>query len=179
MGAGNDLGDDRLAVGLDRLQLQASIVDQKPMPDLDGFENFLVRQLHARRIAQLRLVVERENIAGLELDLAVGKLANAQLGPLDVAKNADRAPDLLFDIANAADEIAHDLVARMAHIDAEQVCTRLVELSDHGLVGGGRTEGRQDFDFALASHWLVPSVLSGVALGAVVGDSGGAGVSES
>jgi hypothetical protein len=94
-----------------------------------------MRQVHALVVAGLRVVVERECLAGFEFDRAVLELADAQLGALKIGENADRPADFFLDLAQACHQLAHELVARMAHIDAEHVRTGLEQPLDHDLVG--------------------------------------------
>ena len=122
------------------------------MTGLNGFQNFRMRKIDARVVAGLVLVVERKGLADLELFRAVLELADAQLGSLQVAQNADRTARALLDRADALDQRAHELVARMAHIDTEKVRTGLVELLDHVLFGRGGTERGKNLDLAKSFH---------------------------
>ncbi len=159
---GNNGRDDALAVALLGAQSELAVIDQQAMAGLDRFENFRMRQEDARVVAGRILIVERKRLAGLEIDLALGKLADAQLGTLQVSENADRTTTAAFDGANALDQRAHQIMAGMAHVDAEQVCPGLMKLLDHLLGGGSRTERCEDFDFSVSSHQFWLSWLPGV-----------------
>jgi hypothetical protein len=94
-----------------------------------------MRQEHAGVVAQRFIVVEGEDLAGNEVDLALGELADAQLWSLQIGENADRAAHFLFDIAQAAHEFAHEIMAGMAHVDAEHVGTGFEQFANHRFVG--------------------------------------------
>ena len=66
-----------------------------------------MRQIDARRVAGLRIVVEREGLAERQLLLAVGEFADAQLRSLQVGEDADRPADRFLDGADAADQRPH------------------------------------------------------------------------
>ena len=117
-----------------------------------------MRQMHARGVAGLVPVVQNEGLSNLQRDLALGELADAQLRPLKVGENADRPPHALFDGPDTLDQIAHQVMAGMAHIDAEDVGAGLVHLADHLLGGGGGPQCRQNLDPARALHCPFPSV---------------------
>ncbi|MNL37311.1 hypothetical protein D3C87_1594520 [compost metagenome] len=136
--------------------MQLAVVDQQAMAGLDRFEDFRMRQENAGAVTGLVLVVEGKGLTDLEVDLAVSKLADAQLRALQVAENADRTAAARFDGADALHQRAHHLVARMAHVDTEQIGPCLVQLLDHLLVGGRRSERGEDFDFSVPLHqfWL-------------------------
>ena len=114
-----------------------------------------MRQVDALRVSGLRIVVQSEGLAGLQRLLAVGELADAKLGTLQIGEDADRTADRLFHRADARDQRAHQLVVGVAHIDAEHVGTRLEQFLQHGLVGRGRTDRCEYLDLAAASHGLV------------------------
>ena len=137
-------------------------VDQQAVARLDRFQNFRMRKENAGVVAGRVLIVERKGLAGLQIDLAFGKLANAQLGTLQVSENTDRAAATAFDGANALNDRTHHIMAGMAHVDAEQVCAGFMKLLDHLLRRGGRPERGEDFDFSVASHQFWLSWLPGV-----------------
>src|SRR5690606_35563865 len=56
---------------------------------------------------------------------------------------------------------AHHVMAGMAHVDAKKICARLVQLLDHLLFGGGRTQRSEDLHFAVALHQFWPSCVLG------------------
>ena len=103
------------------------------MTGFDGFQNFWMRQVNARGVAGGRVIVEREGLSRLKFDCAVGEGADAQLRALKVGQNADRAPNLLFHIADARYQRAHQLVIGMAHIDAEDIGAGFEQFTDFRL----------------------------------------------
>ncbi len=90
------------AVALFGAQMQLAVVDQQAMARLHRFEDFGMRQEHAGGVAGLVAVVEREGLAGRQVDLAIGELADAQLRALQVGQNADRPAGARLDGADAA-----------------------------------------------------------------------------
>jgi hypothetical protein len=129
-------------------QLQPAIVDQKPVSGLNGLENFRMRKIDPVHIAREILVIKREGLARLQRHRAFGKLADPQFRPLKVCQDADRTSAVFLHCTDAADQGAHQLMARMAHVDAEQIRARLVELLDHRLVRRRRSERGEDFYIA-------------------------------
>ena len=137
--------------------MQAAIVDQQPMARLDRLQNLRMRQVDARGIAGLGIVVQREGLPDRQRFAAAEELADPQLGPLQVRQDADRPPDGGLYRADALDQGAHGIVVGMAHIDAEDIRAGLEEAADHRLLGRSRTERGEDLDLAAASHGvLVP-----------------------
>ncbi len=160
--AGNDRGDDALAIGLFGAQMQLAIVDEQAMAGLHRFEDLRMRKIDAAAVAGHVAVVERECLADLELDLAFGELSDAQLRPLQIGEDADRTAAARLDHTDPLDQRAHDLMACMAHVDTEQIGPRLVQLLNHLLVGRCRPERREDFDFPVPSHQFWLSCVPGV-----------------
>ena len=94
-----------------------------------------MRQMHARRVAERRIVVQREDLAWAQRDAAFGELADAQLRPLQVGEYADRPAELFLDLAYTADQCLHRGMVGVAHVDAEDVGACLEQLPDRLLVG--------------------------------------------
>ncbi len=151
-GAGNNSGDDALAVALLSAQMQLAVVDQQAVARLDRFENFRMRQENAGVVAGRIVVVQREGLAGNEINLGFGKFTDAQLGTLQVGQNADGTTVTAFNGANTLNQRPHHVVARMAHVDAEEIGAGQMQLFDHCLVGRGGAESCKNFDFAVTLH---------------------------
>ncbi len=162
LGAGNDRRDDALAVALFGAQCELAVIDQQAVARLDRFEDFRMRQEDTGCVAGRVIVVEREGLAGLQIDLGVGKLADAKLRALQVGQNADRAAGARLDRADALDQRAHQVMACMAHVDAENVGTGLVQLLDHRFFAGGGAERGEDFYFSVTLHQFWLSCVPGV-----------------
>ena len=96
--------------------------------------------------------VEREGLALGQHDRAFGKLADAQLGALEIDKNADRVTHDALHGANFGHGIAHHVMAGMAHIDAENVGPGADEFLDDLWVVGGRPERGEDLYAARSFH---------------------------
>ena len=151
-GAGLDL-HGRLGAGrLGDPELHLAVVEQQPMSGLERGEDFGVRQMNALPRAGRRLRIEDEDVARRDLDLALGKSADPELRPLQVGENPDRPADVFLDLANGRDQRAEPRMVGVAHVDAEDVRTRLEEAPYRRLFRGSRTEGRKDLDLARAPH---------------------------
>src|SRR5690606_19657127 len=98
------------------------------------------------------VAVQRELLAGNEVDGAFGKLPHAQLGTLQVDQDAQGMIKALLDIADALDSLAQHVVAGMAHIDAEHVRTGLGQFLDHLFLVACGPEGGDDLRASHASH---------------------------
>ncbi len=125
-------------------QAHAAIVEQQPVADFERREDFRMGQLDARRIAGLGRAVEDEALAERQVDGRLGEGADAQLGSLQVDEDADRVAFLGLDRADGRHQLAHEVVAGVAHVDAEHVRARAEQLRDHRLVGRGGSEGGED-----------------------------------
>lgn len=160
--ARDDGRHDALAVTLLGLEMQLAVIDQQAVARLHRFQDFRMGQVDAVRVAGGIVVVERKRLAGLELDGGVGELADTELRALKVGENADRATAGGLDIADALNQRTHQVMAGMAHVDAEKIGPGFVQLPDHRLVGRGGTKRGEDLYFAVALHqfWLswVPDV---------------------
>ena len=69
-------------------------------------------------------------------DRVVAEGADPQLRALQIDQDADRPAVLGLDLTDQPDELAHALVARMAHVDAEDVGAGLEQRGDHVPAGG-------------------------------------------
>ena len=137
---------------LDDMHAQLAVVDQHRMAGPQGFEDFRMGQMHACHVARLRVGVEHESGAVLQIHPAFSKSANAQLGPLQVGENADGAAEFLLQPANRLDTLMQHLVAGMAHVDAKHIDAGLKQALHHGAVLRGGSEGRQNLDATQPSH---------------------------
>src|SRR5690606_11871353 len=117
---------------------------------------FRMWQQDARGIAGSGIGIEPEGLSRLQRDLAALDLADAQLRPLEIAENADRAAGLLLDGADAPDELLHVRVRGVAHIDAERVGAGQEQFPDPALRRRRRSQRRENLDLAAASHGVPP-----------------------
>src|SRR5262249_5266942 len=108
-----------------------------------------------------------------ELHGAFRERADPEFGSLQVDQDADRPAVAGLDIADVGDELAHLVVRRVAHVDAEDVGAGLEQLADHRAVRRSRAQCRQDLDTAQAPHFLVPGGV-GATAGGRAGGLGGA-----
>ena len=108
-----------------------AVVDQQRVARLDGGEDFRMRQVHARGVAGRCVGVEHEGVAGFHRHRAAGERADPQLRPLQIDQDADRPAGVALDRADHAHQLAHALLAGVAHVDAEDVGAGLEQLRDH------------------------------------------------
>ena len=83
-------------------ELQAAVVEQQDVARLDVLRQILVVEADAFLVAELAVGVEDEAVADDQRDLAVVELADADLRALQVAEDADRAPEPLAAISRTA-----------------------------------------------------------------------------
>ena len=129
-------------------QDQLAVVEQQPRTRFDCGEDFLVRQLDTGRVAGRRIAVEDEGAAGLQHDLALGELADAQLRALKIGQDGGRAAEPFFQAADRLDQRDLRLLIAMAHIDPEGIGARLEQGGDRLGIAAGRAERGEDADFA-------------------------------
>ena len=152
--AGHDLRDGAVRLRLDDPQRKLAVVEEHHMARLERAENFRMRQMHARPIPLRRIGIEGEALAARELDTVAGEGADAQLGTLEVGKDADRPIEAFLELADGEDPFAHRLAGGMAHVDTEHVDARAEKLAHRGRILGCRPERRDDLDAAAAPHFV-------------------------
>ncbi len=84
----------------------------------------------------------------------IGKDANAQLRPLKIGQNGDRAASIGLDLTD--DGMARGLLGMgaVAHVQAEHIGPCLKQRADHFIVAGGRAQSGHDLYVPKASHAL-------------------------
>jgi hypothetical protein len=92
---------------------------------LDRLEDFRVRDRHFLRLAALFAQHQTNAFTLLQHARTAQELAKPDLGTLQVAEDADRPLDLLRQGAQISDHLAQHVVPGVAHIDTENVHTRL------------------------------------------------------
>jgi predicted N-formylglutamate amidohydrolase len=127
-----------------------------------------VGQLHAARVAGVGSRSKRKDAPSSRLvTLAIGEAAAAQFRTLQVGEDRDGAADILFHLPDRGVAGADLVMAAMAHVQAEHIGPRLVELADHVVAFGRGPEGRDDLDPGaagvtgyLADALQAPAILS-------------------
>jgi len=152
LGAGDHAAADEALPGLDGLELQAAVIDQKTVAGLNGGENLRVRKIDPRRVAGLRIVVQDEFLADFQRNLPVCEGAHAQFGSLKVGQDADGTLNAALDVADALHQSAHQVVVGVTHVDAEDIRAGLIQLLDHRLIGRGRPKRGDDLDLSATLH---------------------------
>ena len=122
------------------------------MTGLDRLENLGVRQVHLPEAAERLAADEADDVPFRDADGAGFEFADAELGPLQIDEDADRAGELGFDLADDGVCVANHLGRGVTHIDAEHVRSGLEQRADLFFVVGGRTERGDDLDPAVAPH---------------------------
>jgi hypothetical protein len=114
---------DDCGVGIARTRVghghaQLAVVQQQGRARPHGGQDLGVRQVHARLVARRRVAVEAEGLAGLQHHRAVGELADAQLGTLQVGQDAQRTADDLLGLADRRIDGRVGLVRAVAEVQA-------------------------------------------------------------
>ena len=104
------------------------------MPGLDGGEDFGVRQVHPPDVAGRGIGVERETLAFHQHDRTGREAADPELRALQIDQNPDRPAVIGFHRPDRRHQLAHALVAGVAHVDAEDVGAGLEQARDHASV---------------------------------------------
>src|ERR1700761_4929539 len=133
-----------------------------------------MRQHHARAVARCFVGIECEVLAVLQLHRAFGERAEPQFRALQIDQDADRTAIARLDVADGFHQLAHLVVRRVAHVDAEHVGAGFEQPPYHGAVGGSRAKRCEDLDAAKPSHGL-PGAAGGGAIAAGGAAAGGAG----
>ena len=150
--SGQHFGIDAHVARLDHPQTQLAVIEQKRVTGLHGLEDLRMRQVHAAKPSHRLAADETHYVTLGEPNGARFELADAELRPLQIDQNADRAGELELDLVNDGVCFPQELWRRMTHIDAKNVGARLEQSADHLFVVGGRTEGGDDLDSAIAPH---------------------------
>ena len=137
-------------------QPDLAVIDQQARAGFQCREDLGMGKLHPRGIAGLVLQIEAEAVALFQVMRAGGELAHAQLRPLQIAENRDRAAGIGLDLADDVIARLVILMAAMAHVQAEHVGTGIEQGADGIIVGGRWPQRRHDLHITVASH-SVPS----------------------
>src|SRR5690606_26224367 len=139
------LGLDRAALEPGDAQLEAPVVEQQGVADLDVVDEALVGDPDALDVAGAVVVGgEVEGGALLQGDLALGEAHHADLRPLQVLQDAHREAELLGDGTDVEDGLPVQLLVAVREVDAEDVHARLQQLRDPLALVRGRPQGRDD-----------------------------------
>ena len=152
LATGDHFGDHRVAVLGGDLQAQAAIVEQQAHARLQCFDDFRVGQVDPINVARGAVKIQAQGLAALQVDLALGKAANAQLRPLQIHEDTDRGIQLLFDFTHPVVTLGVVGVFAVAEVEAEQVDPGLHQLADvvDGFDRGAK--GGEDFYFLVGVH---------------------------
>ncbi|MDT4836554.1 hypothetical protein FQZ97_702590 [compost metagenome] len=134
-------------------QHDQAVIEQQRVAGLHVAGELLVVQAHAFEIAQLGARgIEHEFFTRHQHHLALGKLAHADLGALQVGHDADLAPGALGRCAHQRGAVDVVLRGAVREVEANHVHAR----ADHGFeqsrVAGSRAEGGNDLGGA-HGHW--------------------------
>ena len=148
----DDLGRDRRFRLLQHADTDTAVVEQQTIAGLDRFENLAMGEIDAALITGLRIVVEDENVAGIDANFLVAEGADTQLGTLKIDENADRPFLTALDGTNNIAILFEQIVRGMAHVDAKHVRTGNEQFFDLLRSGGSGSEGRDDLNAAVSPH---------------------------
>ena len=83
------------------------------------------------------------------------KANKAQLWPLQVRQDADRLPAVLFDPAIDRGQSGDTFVLPVAHVQAEDIRARRLQISHHLVAAGGRPKCRDNLDISISEHSIL------------------------
>ena len=134
-------------------QAQLAVVEQQVHARLQRRDDFRVGQVDPAAVTRGLVQVQAQGLAALQLDLALGEAADAQLRPLQVHEDAQRVVQLLLDFADPL--VAQGVVGvfAVAEVEAEDVNPGFDQLADVVDAFDRRAEGGEDLYFYQAS-WL-------------------------
>ena len=87
--------------------------------------------MDARRVTRRWIGVEDQILAGIDLRPIILEIAEPQFRSLQIDQDADRPLVIGLDVADRLHELAHLVVARVTHVDAEDVGAGLEQPLDH------------------------------------------------
>ena len=170
---------DDLAFGnLGRRQAHLAVVEQQRVAGLDRLEDLGMRQVHARDAARRLVGIERERRALRQHHRAAFELPDAKLRALQIDQDADRPLAFVLDRADGRHQLAHAVMRRVAHIDAEDVGAGAEQRGDHGTLGRRRAERGDDLGTAQTSHQFLRAGNGGAFLPPVVEGTGVSGTRD-
>ena len=137
---------------LDHAQADLAVVDQQALAAFQQAEQFGMGQFDAAVVAGRRIAVEREMPRMADDRTPALERADAQLGPLQIGQDGDRATEFLFQMANGLDGLRMRFALAMAHVDAKGVGARAQQLGQHLGAAAGGADGGQDLH--LAAAWV-------------------------
>ncbi len=138
------------------LQAHLAVVDQQQLARLHGREDLRVGHAHARLVAGGLVEVDGHDVAGLHVDEAVGELAEAELGALQVGQDAERPVEHLGGGAHGGVGGGVVVVGAVAEVQAEHVRAGPGQ-GDHLIRRpAGRAQGGDDARAPLADHGSPP-----------------------
>jgi hypothetical protein len=123
------------------------------MAGLHGVEDRRMGEADTLRRAGRAGLIEDECLTGLHQRASIDEFAEAELGALQIAENADGAAMLGRHVTDGAHERMRRFRARMAHVDAEHVRAGQEEALD--CFGRGRrgSKRRDYLDPPITSHF--------------------------
>src|SRR6056297_2135349 len=133
-------------------QSDLAVVDQKVGSRFQRCEDLGVGQADAACVTLGLVKIEPERRALDQFFLTVRECPDAQFRPLKVGQNGDRAVQILFDLANDAVTLGDLAMFAMAHVEAKDIRSGLVQGADRVVIRRGGAKRGHDLDIAVASH---------------------------
>ena len=145
-----DFGVDRALVVGDDLQPHLAVVDQQQPAGLGRGEDLRMEQGDALGRGRLRIHVEAQLLAFLELHRLLADHAQPQFGPLQIHQDGDRVIVLLLQGAQLVDPLPVVVRHAVAEVEAEDVGAGLEQLAQAFVRRAGGPEGGDDLGESLA-----------------------------
>ena len=164
LAVGNGATDNHGAIGKIEaaginLEADLAVIDQQRRAGHQGRENLSVRQVDTFGVALGHRQIKAELLPLNQFLGSIGKGANAELGPLQIGQNADRATGIGFDLANVGMTAGNFTMVAMAHVQAEHIGPGVEQRQNHLIRVRRRAKRGHDFHIPQASHTaLIPVV---------------------
>ena len=133
-------------------ELNDSVVDQDGITRGDVVNQAVVIHVDGIGLLTLRAADgELENVPRREFQIR-RQIAGANGRPLCIEQDRHRSPDLIRDPPNLRHNLPHPIMARVAHVESENVGALHHQLPEHVRLFRGRPERADDLGFAHLVH---------------------------
>ncbi len=148
----DNLGHDGRLRLLQHAHSDTAVVEQQTVAGLYGFEDLAMGKIDTALITGLGIVVEDENVTGIDANFLVAERADTQLRALQIDENADRPFLTGLDGTNDVAVLFEQIMRGMAHVDAKHVRAGNEQIFDLLKSGGGGSERSNDLNAAVSPH---------------------------
>jgi hypothetical protein len=150
--AGDHRGLERIVGHRGHAQPDPAVVEQQLGVRRGRPEDLGMRQADPALVARRGVTIEPEPLARGQLDPALLKPADPQLGPLQVDQDRDRPSGLLLDRAHGPIALGVLIVGAVRQVQAEGVGAGLEQAADPLDRGAGRAERCENLGASSAAH---------------------------